>query len=143
MRKIYIALIVICLVSINAFAQTDISTPFNSANKIGLNNFSLLNPNKLDIRHQYSFFSGYNSYSKRLFYANTFTNIFRYGFSPKLNLSLELNWVNYGSGMMTSRFSYSDNKDNQTKILPNFRLDYSPTKNIQFQLYFQSYTIGE
>lgn len=89
--------------------------------------FSLRN---LKTSQSFSISTFYNSQSKRSQYLTNFCNTFHYSLSHKLNLKLELNVVNYGNINTKDKYSLKGN----TKILPNFQLDYSPNQNFQFKL---------
>lgn len=94
--------------------------------------FSLRN---LKTSQSFSISTSYNSQSKRSQYLTNFCNTFHYSLSPKLNLKLELNVVNYGNFNTKDKYSLKGN----TKILPNFQLDYSPNKNFQFKLIIRNF----
>jgi hypothetical protein len=56
----------------------------------------------------------------------------KYQFSPKLELDLDLNFVNFGSMNTGSKFSVND--DNRNKILPEFSLRYKPSDSVNFEI---------
>ena len=94
--------------------------------------FSLRN---LKTSQSFSVSTFYNSQSKRSQYITNFCNTFHYSLAPKLNLKLELNVVNYGNINTKDKYSLKGN----TKILPNFQLDYSPNQNFQFKLILRNF----
>lgn len=66
------------------------------------------------------------------YYLSRYTNHLSYKFSPKLDLDLDLNFVNFGS--MNTKSSFSINDDNDTKLLPEFSLRYQPKENMSFEI---------
>ncbi|MDD2596594.1 MAG: hypothetical protein PHT47_03215 [Candidatus Cloacimonetes bacterium] len=64
------------------------------------------------------------------YYLSRYTNTLSYKLSPKMDLDVDLNFVNFGS---TSK-GFSLNDDNSTKLLPEFSLRYQPRENMSFEL---------
>lgn len=99
---------------------------------------SLLNPDNLSVRHSMSFVSGVSS-DNTGFYQSRYTNHLFYEFSSKLNLAVDLNFVNHGSIQHQGWSSVKANDDNTTNVLPNFSLQYKPSDNTSVIIQFQSY----
>lgn len=134
MRKIFIlTLMLIISVMINAEIIQNAFTQ-------GLLTTSFLNTNNFTINHSVSFMSGISS-NKQSYYQSVYTNHLNYQFSPKLNLKLDLNFVNFGTATYKSGIEFEGNNDNTSKILPNFQLNYSPTENTSFIIEFKQYTV--
>jgi hypothetical protein len=64
------------------------------------------------------------------YYLSRYTNTLSYKLSPKMDLDVDLHFVNFGS---TSK-GFSLNDDNSTKLLPEFSLRYQPRENMSFEL---------
>ncbi len=92
---------------------------------------SLLNPDRLAMSHSMGFSAGTSS-SGNGYYLSRYTNHLRYQFNPKLDLALDLNLVNFGS--TSSNFTF--NKDNASKVIPEFRLNYRPTDGVNISFEF-------
>jgi len=107
-------------------AQYDIPRP-------DFNPFSLHSPmlQKLSMSHSMGFEAGSSSRGDG-YYLSRYTNHLSYAFSPKLELDLDLNFVNFGS-LNTSQ-SFSLNDDNDSKVLPEFSLRYRPSDSMTFEL---------
>ena len=99
---------------------------------------SVINMNNLTINHSMSFSSSIssNSYSA---YESLYTNHLNYKFSPKLNLKVDLNFVNFGSATHQGGIEFDGNNDNTSKVLPNFQLNYNPSENVKFIIEFRQY----
>ncbi len=133
MRKIYIlTLMLMMCVMINADIIENAFTP-------GLLTPSFLNTNNITINHSVSFMSGISS-NKQSYYQSVYTNHLNYQFSPKLNLKLDLNFVNFGTATYKSGIEFEGNNDNTSKILPSFQLNYAPSENTSFTIEFKQYT---
>lgn len=91
----------------------------------------------LKTSQSFSISTFFNSESKKSNYLTNFCNSFHFKLSPKLNVKLELNVVNYGNLNTIDKYSLKGN----TKILPNFQLDYSPNQNFQFKLILRNFPI--
>ena len=99
---------------------------------------SFINPDKFSMNHSVSFMSGFSS-NNQGYYQSVYTNHLKYQFSSKLNLKVDLNFVNFGTATYQSGFKFEGNNDNISKVLPNFQLNYSPTKNTQISIEFKQY----
>ncbi len=97
---------------------------------------SMLNPNKLSIGHSISFSSGISS-NRTSSYESKYTNHLNYKFSEKLNLKIDLSVVNFGMTSFKKDFSIEANSNNTTHIVPEFRLDFSPTENSKITIEFK------
>lgn len=95
---------------------------------------TLINFNKLQTSQSLSFTSIMSSESKPIFISN-FQNRFSYNLSHNLQLQLDLNIVNYRNANVDDNFSIKDN----SRVLPNFRLDYSPSENFHLRLEYNSF----
>ena len=96
---------------------------------------STLPLNNLKMSQSISFSTTYNSGTKSTYYLSNFCNSFKLPLSDKLKLALDLNFVNFGKLGSSSPIISNEN----TKILPNFSLDYTPTENLRFRIEYQSY----
>jgi len=135
MKKIIV--ISLILNSIFLVAQTGSFTPdFQMPNL--RNAFSFLNMNKISMHHSMSFMSGFSS-NKQGFYQSMYTNHLNYRISPKLDLKLNLNFVNNGSVTFTKGIEFDGNQDNQSKIIPEFQLSFRPTENTHIMFEFRQY----
>jgi hypothetical protein len=133
MKKIFALIVLLIFICINSFSQEPIlepntlDSPFNfPQNFQGLHN--------LETSQSFSFSTLYNSSTKSSLYISNFQNRFTYSPLPNLNLELDLNAVKYGSFNSSS---------GDTKILPNFRLDYFPTDNVHLRIEWQSFPNSE
>ena len=96
---------------------------------------STLPLNNLKMSQSISFSTTYNSGTKSAYYLSNFCSSFKLPLSEKLKLALDLNFVNYGKFGSSSPLISNEN----TKILPNFSLDYAPTENLRFRIEYQSF----
>ena len=94
---------------------------------------SLLNPNKLQVNHSASFTAGGSSNGQG-FYQSMYTNHMLYRFNPKLDLRVNLNFVNFGTATMHGGLDIEGNDDNATKMLPEFELQWRPTENTTLRI---------
>ncbi|MCB5252364.1 MAG: hypothetical protein RBR69_09175 [Candidatus Cloacimonadaceae bacterium] len=119
-------LLLLSLAILPLMAQHNIPRP-------DFNPFSLSNPalKNLSMSHSMGFEAGTSSRGDG-YYLSRYTNHLNYAISPKLDLELDLNFVNFGS-MNTSQ-SFSMNDDNDSKILPEFSLRYRPSDSMTFEL---------
>lgn len=99
---------------------------------------SFMNPDKFTMNHSITFMSGFSS-NNQSFYQSVYTNHLMYQFSSKLNLQVDLNFVNFGTATYQSGFKFEGNNDNASKVLPNFQLNYNPTKSTQITIEFKQY----
>ncbi len=99
---------------------------------------SMINMNNLTINHSISFSSSISSNNQSA-YESVYTNHLNYKFSPKFNLKVDLNFVNFGSATHQSGIEFEGNNDNTSKILPNFQLNYNPSENVRFIIEFKQY----
>jgi len=129
MKAILIAILAL-IITLPLMAGFDLPKPdFNPYNTGG---YSLLNPDRLSMSHSLGFYAGASS-SGQGFYLSRYTNQLKYTFNPKLDLELDLNFVNYGS----AGSSFKLNDDNRSHILPEFKLNYRPSDNVQLQIEFR------
>lgn len=99
---------------------------------------SMLNMNNLTMNHSMSFGSSFSSNGQSN-YESVYTNHLRYNFNSKLNLSIDLNFVNFGSATHQGGIEFDGNNDNTSKVLPNFQLNYNPSENVKFIIEFKQY----
>lgn len=99
---------------------------------------SMINMNNLTINHSISFSSSISSNSQSA-YESVYTNHLNYKFSSKLNLKVDLNFINYGSATYQGGIEFDGNNDNTSRILPNFQLNYNPSENVKFIIEFKQY----
>jgi len=93
--------------------------------------------NKLQMNHSMSFTSGVSSNSQS-FYMSTYTNHLKYDLGPKLELKLDLNFVNMGSATHQSGINFSGNGDNSSLMVPEFELKYKPSDNTEIRFMFRT-----
>jgi len=98
---------------------------------------SVLNLNNLDMHHSISFTSGFSSGSDQTYYQSTYTNHISYKFNEKWNLKVNLNFVNYGSATYQQGVEFDGNNDNQSKVLPEFQLQFKPSENSSLTIEFR------
>jgi hypothetical protein len=98
-----------------------------------LNPFTINNPalNNLKMSHSMGFEAGTSSMGNG-YYLSRYTNHMKYQFNPKLELNVDLNFVNFGSLNTNTGFSLND--DNNSKILPEFSLRYKPSDSMSFEI---------
>jgi len=99
---------------------------------------SMINMNNLSINHSMSFNSSISSNSQSA-YESVYTNHLNYKFSSKLDLKVDLNFVNFGSATHQGGIEFDGNNDNTSKVLPNFQLNYNPSENVKFIIEFRQY----
>ena len=91
---------------------------------------SLLNLEKLSMSHSMGFEAGTSSTGYG-YYLSRYTNHLKYNFNPKLELDLDLNFVNVGGFNTSSKFEF--NNDNSSRVIPEYSLSYKPRDNVQIQ----------
>jgi len=74
---------------------------------------SMINMNNLTINHSMTFSSSLSS-NNNSSYESVYTNHINYNFSPKLNLKVDLNFINYGSATYKSGIEFEGNNDNRS-----------------------------
>lgn len=123
--KIPILIIAMSIMLLPLLAQINMPRP-------DFNPYSLKSalPN-LRMSHSMGFEAGTSSVGSG-YYLSRYTNHLAYQLNPKLDLDVDLNFVNFGS--MNTGSSFSLNEDNDTKLLPEFSLRYRPQENISFEL---------
>jgi hypothetical protein len=125
MKNLFITLILISLV-FPAMATYNLPKP-------DLNPFSLNSPILKNIKMSHSMgFEAGSSSGGNGYYLSRYTNHINYQFSPKLELDLDLNFVNFGTMNTTQSFALND--DNNNKILPEFSLRYKPSDSMSFEI---------
>jgi len=128
MKNLIITAIMI-LATIPLLAQYDIPRP--DFNPFSLQSSTL---NNLRISHSMGFEAGTSS-SGSGYYLSRYTNHMNFRFSPKLELDLDLNFVNFGS--MNTKNDFSFNNDNDSKILPEFSLRYRPSDSMTIEFHME------
>jgi len=123
--KRLVLIIALSLVLMPLLAQTHIARPSFSPYAMQQNM-----PN-LRMSHSMGFEAGTSSRGTG-YYLSRYTNHMNYKLHPKLDLDVDLNFVNFGSVNTASGFELGD--DNDSKILPEFSLRYQPKDNISFEL---------
>lgn len=101
--------------------------PFNSNMKMP----SLINMDQFDMSHSASFMAGGSSNGMG-FYESRYTNHILYNISPKLKFRVDLNFINFGTASMSKSWDIESQNDNQSKVLPDFQLEFNPTENSRF-----------
>ena len=105
------------------------SSQFNAGNLSS----SLFNPYKMKMTHSMGFSAGTASNGLG-FYESRYTNHISYQFNSKLDMAVDLNFVNFGSTSSTKSFNISSNDDNKSKIIPGFSLNYKPNDKMSFRI---------
>lgn len=131
MKRIILVTLLILAFSLNAEVINSAFTP-------ELLMPSVLNINNLTINHSMSFSSSISSNSLSA-YESVYTNHINYMFSPKLNLKVDLNFINFGSATYQGGIEFDGNNDNTSRILPNFQLNYKPSEKMNFTIEFRQY----
>ena len=131
MKRIILVTLLILAFSLNAEVINSAFTP-------ELLMPSMLNINNLTINHSMSFSSSISSNSLSA-YESVYTNHINYMFSPKLNLKVDLNFINFGSATYQGGIEFDGNNDNTSRVLPNFQLNYKPSEKMNFTIEFRQY----
>lgn len=100
-------------------------------------NTSAINLQNLDMHHSVSFTSGFSSGTNQAFYQSMYTNHINYKFNNKWNLKVNLNFVNFGTATWQQGVEFDGNRDNQSKVLPEFQLQYKPSENTSLTIEFR------
>ncbi len=85
-----------------------------------------------------SFTGGYST-NNQSYYQSVYTNHLNYRFNSKLDLKLDLNFVNFGTATYKSGIEFAGNDDNQSKVLPNLQLNWKPSETTSITIQFQQY----
>ncbi|MCK4979369.1 MAG: hypothetical protein KAS62_03185 [Candidatus Delongbacteria bacterium] len=131
MKRIMLITILIMAFSLNAEIINNAFTP-------ELLMPSIINMNNLSMNHSMSFSSSIFSNSQSA-YESVYTNHLSYNFNSKLDLKVDLNFVNFGTATHQSGIEFDGNNDNTSRVLPNFQLNYNPSENIKFVIEFRQY----
>ncbi len=132
MKKKSIFLILWLILSFSLFAQTMSFQSF-----LNRNPFSLLNNNKLSMHHSFSFTTQTNG--KNAIYFSDYTNHLNYQLSSKLNLKMNLHFVNYGGANFNNGFSNMEmSNSKRINVIPEFILNYSPSDNFHIILQYSA-----
>ncbi|MGC9361413.1 MAG: hypothetical protein ACP5F3_00645 [Candidatus Syntrophosphaera sp.] len=127
--KVILMIIMALAMMVPLAAQVDLPKP--NFNPYGQSGSSLFDLNRLQMNHSVGFSAGMSS-SGYGFYLSRYTNHLQYKFNPKLDLELDLSFVNFGSSTSSLDF----NSDNQSRIIPEFKLNYRPSDSVNFQIEF-------
>jgi hypothetical protein len=134
MKRVLLTGLFILLVSaIHIYAEplgSNLEAPYINLNGI-------LNPSNIKMNHTMSFMTGMSSGGEG-YYQSVYTNHLLFDLHPKIDLQLDLNFVNYGTANWDSNFSVKANDDNQSQILPEFSLQYRPTERTSIRVEFRS-----
>ncbi|MDD2230606.1 MAG: hypothetical protein PHY48_14565 [Candidatus Cloacimonetes bacterium] len=128
MRRLLFCLIMISLM-LPLVAQIDLPRP--NLNPFRTSSNTLIHMDKIQMSHSMGFQAGTSSTGDG-YYLSRYTNHIMYKFNPKLELNLDLNFVNYGTANSSNKFTL--NKDNANTIIPEFSLRYRPTDSILIQV---------
>ncbi len=125
-------------VALSVALMGQLQLPKPELNPFHINNYGLFNPNQLDISHSMGFEASSSS-TGNAYYLSRYTNHIKYKFNPKLDMQLDLNFVNFGSATTSKSIDFND--DNKSSILPAFSLSYRPNDNIRIDFrYEQAYS---
>jgi hypothetical protein len=131
MKRIFITIILLVLVvSISAEMSDKFLNPT-------LYSPTLFDLNNITMNHTISFSGGISS-NNQSFYQSIYTNHINYRISSKLNLKLDLNFMNFGSARYNNDFSFDGNGDNQSVILPEFSLSFTPSENFNIVIEYRN-----
>ncbi|HNQ43242.1 MAG TPA: hypothetical protein PKI59_02385 [Candidatus Cloacimonadota bacterium] len=120
-------ILILCLIiMITMPLLADVSFPRPDFNPFKVNSVP-----GLKMSHSMGFEAGTSS-SGLGYYMSRYTNHLKYSLNPKLELDLDLNFVNYGSMNTNSKFSLND--DNANRMIPEFALRYRPTDSILIEV---------
>ena len=100
------------------------------------NKLSFFNNNRISMHHSFGFSSSFSSAGKANFISD-YTNHLNYRISSKLNLKMNLHFVNYGMATYQNNFSnmsYTNSK--KINVIPEFILDYSPSNNFHIKIMY-------
>ena len=132
MKKIMI--FVFLITGISLFAQSE---SFN--NFFNHSNLSFLRSDKLSMHHSMNFSSSVGA-NKKAFYQSVYTNHLNYKLSSKVNLKLNVNFVNNGTASFQNGFSnMTTNNSKNVKVIPEFILDYSPSDNFHMTFEYRNF----
>jgi len=129
----HISLIVL-FVLIGSFAYAQMNLPKPDLNPFRVPENTLFNPNNLRMTHSMGFEASSSS-SGDAFYLSRYTNHINYSFSPKLDMQLDLSFVNYGSADTGGGFKF--NEDNKNRIIPSFSMSYRPTDTMRIDFHYR------
>lgn len=135
MRKI---IIIIALLILVFSVSAEISDKFFNPT---LYSPSLFDLNKIKMNHTISFSGGISSNNQSI-YQSLYTNHINYQINPKLNFSLDLNFVNFGSATYNRKLEFEGNGDNQSVILPEFSLTYKPSDNLNIVIEYRNVSLS-
>jgi hypothetical protein len=125
------ALIILAVMALYPLmAQIDAPKPMFSPNATTSSGFFSLN--KIHMAHSLGFQAGTSSTGNG-FYMSRYTNHINYKFNPKLELDLDLNFVNFG----TTASGFEFNADNKSRVIPEFSLRYKPSDSFQLNFEFR------
>ncbi len=131
MKKIYIVALIL-LTTAKFWGQ--ISFPRPDFNPFRVPENTLFNPNLMTMSHSMGFEASSSS-TGNAFYLSRYTNHIHYQFNPKLEMQLDLNFVNYGSANTSNSIDFND--DNKSSVLPAFSMTYRPSDNVRIDLRFE------
>ncbi|MBW6514374.1 MAG: hypothetical protein K0B87_06425 [Candidatus Syntrophosphaera sp.] len=128
--KVFLLGLLSLLLILPLAAQIDLPRP--SFNPYQSGGSSLLDLNRISMNHSMGFSAGVSSAGSG-YYLSRYTNHLKYSFNPKLDLELDLNFVNFGS----TNSSFEFNADNRSRVIPEFKLNYRPSESVQLQIEFR------
>lgn len=137
-RLIVLSLFLFGILSLNLFASS--WNEVNSTPYMNLN--GILNPQNMRMNHTMSFMTGVSSGGAG-FYRSVYTNHLFFDLHPKVNLNVDLNFVNYGTNQWNDSFSVKANDDNTSRFLPEFSLQYQPSSNTSIRIEFRSMDVQQ
>lgn len=121
----------ILLLFMPLLAQIDLARP-------NFNPYKIESPilDRLKMSHSMGFEAGGSSFGKG-YYLSRYTNHLKYQLNEKLELDVDLNFVNFGSMQMQKGLSFGD--DNDSKILPDIFMRYKPSENMTLEFRMNSF----
>lgn len=131
MKKTAMLLAIGIMAMLPLAAQIDLPRPSLNPWQTGTKS-PLLDASRISMSHSMGFMAGSSSAGYG-YYLSNYTNHLKYELSPKLDLALDLNFVNYGSTSGGFKF----NSDNQSKVIPEFKLNYRPSESFRVSVEFK------
>jgi len=123
-------LLITMLIAVLIPLTAQIELPRPSLSPYTNNSSTLLNMDKLTINHSLGFQAGTSSLGDG-YYLSLYTNHLKWTFNPKLEMNLDLNFVNYGGFTASSKYKLND--ANYSRVIPEFSMRYTPRDNIKIQ----------
>lgn len=99
---------------------------------------SLLDPNSYEMNHSITSLVGYSG--GQSLYENTYTNHITYNLSENFKMKLDLHFTNFGTAKINNNFNIESNGDNSSEVIPDFSMEYKPSKNTRIIFQYRGAT---